>query len=301
MEEKIMSSKFAIILTFTLSLGAYTQPYNFDGIVKLENCSGSLIKFENHPLGSNALVLTSGHCIALPSEVLYFQSIITQKISVLNRLIKRLFAINKMLDPGQVIYNKLASIDMQVFNNNLDLIPIKAKKILYATMTDTDLAIYELNTSYLQLQMQGVKPFTLSSLKPQINLPIHIISGYWERGYSCHIENFVYQLKEAQWTFKDSIRYSATGCETIGGTSGSPILVRGKNLVVGVNNTSNTKGYKCSLDNPCEIDAQGNMQAFNKRSYGQQTYNIYSCLNQEKKFDLTLAKCMLPKGKNSIQ
>src|SRR5690606_17583205 len=37
--------------------------YNFEGIVKLSNCSGSLIKFAGQPDSSPAYVLTNGHCL----------------------------------------------------------------------------------------------------------------------------------------------------------------------------------------------------------------------------------------------
>ena len=37
--------------------------YDFEGIVKLSNCSGSLVKFEGQPDSDWALVLTNGHCL----------------------------------------------------------------------------------------------------------------------------------------------------------------------------------------------------------------------------------------------
>ena len=59
--------------------------------------------------------------------------------------------------------------------------------------------------------------------RPTEGTLIDIVSGYWERGYSCGVDGFVAKLKEADWLFTDSVRYT-DGCDTIGGTSGSPII-----------------------------------------------------------------------------
>ena len=37
--------------------------YDFEGIVKLSNCSGAVIKFIGQDLNDRALVLTNGHCL----------------------------------------------------------------------------------------------------------------------------------------------------------------------------------------------------------------------------------------------
>ena len=66
------------------------------------------------------------------------------------------------------------------------------------------------------------------------------------------IDKFIFMVKEANWTFKDSIRYT-DGCDTIGGTSGSPIIEAGTRTVIGVNNSANESGRKCTMNNPCEI------------------------------------------------
>ena len=94
---------------------------------------------------------------------------------------------------------------------------------------------------------------------------------------------------------KDSIRYSPTGCEVYGGTSGSPVIAKGERVVVGVNNTGNESGKECKMNNPCEIDESGNVTVIKGRGYAQQTYWFYSCLSMD--FDIDLAKpgCELPK------
>jgi hypothetical protein len=162
-------------------------------------------------------------------------------------------------------------------------------------MTNTDVSFYELDKTYAQIYAATkVSPFTLDSLRPSLAQPIEIISGYWDRGYSCEIDNFVFKMKEGQWTWTDSIRYTS-GCDTIGGTSGSPLIAKGEKRVIGINNTSNEDGQKCTVNNPCEVSASGDISAEKGIRYGQQTYNVYTCLTPDFKFDLTLAGCDLPK------
>jgi V8-like Glu-specific endopeptidase len=242
--------------------------YDFEGIVKLSNCSGSLVKFSGMPDTAKAIVMTNGHCIQKPGGY---------------------------LAPGEVWLNKALAREMKIFDKAMNLFPIKTTKILYATMTNTDVAYYELDKTYAQIKSATkVSPFLMDTLRPSIAQPIEIISGYWDRGYSCEIDNFIFKMKEGQWTWTDSIRYTA-GCDTIGGTSGSPIIAKGEKRVIGINNTSNESGQRCTVNNPCEVSANGDVVAEQGVRYGQQTFNVYTCLTPDFKFDLTLAGCDLPK------
>ena len=46
---------------------------------------------------------------------------------------------------------------------------------------------------------------------------------------------------------------------------------------------------------PCEVDEQGNKTVLKNRSYGQQTFNLYECMNDNFKLDLERESCKLPK------
>jgi len=242
--------------------------YNFEGIVKLSNCSGSLVRFTGMPKSAKAVVMTNGHCIQKPGGY---------------------------LQPGEVWSNRPMKRAMKIFDKNMNLFPIESTQISYATMTGSDLAFYELKETYADIEKNfKIKPLLLSKARPSIAQPIEIISGYWDRGYSCAIDNFVFQIKEDQWTWTDSIRYTA-GCDTIGGTSGSPLIAKGKRIAIGVNNTSNESGNRCTMNNPCEVSANGQIFAEKGVRYGQQTYQTYNCLTADFKIDLTIAGCDLPK------
>jgi hypothetical protein len=49
----------------------------------------------------------------------------------------------------------------------------------------------------------------------------------------------------------------------------------------------------CTLNNPCEVAADGTTTAHQGQSYGQQTWWITTCLNSSRQVDLTVAGCKL--------
>jgi V8-like Glu-specific endopeptidase len=245
----------------------FTTDFNFEGIVGLSNCSGSLIRLENSKDGDQALILTNGHCLELGFP-----------------------------DPGEVIYGKPSSRGFKLFGANNQVVGrLNATQVVYSTMTKTDMTIYKLEETYAEIKTQfGVNALKLSAQHPAVSDPVEVISGYWSRGFRCNIETFVSQLKEADWTSEDSIRYSRPGCEVFGGTSGSPIIRTTDRAVVGVNNTGNESGRQCTMNNPCEVDKDGKVTAQKGYTYGQETYWVYSCLNQYNEIDLGVAGCLLP-------
>lgn len=242
------------------------QNFDFEGIVKLSNCSGSLVKFSGQPLTSKAIVLTNGHCV------------------------KRF----GLLEPGEVWHNRAYQRSMEVADASGHFYNVEATKVMYATMTYTDAALFELRETYLELEKLGVAALEVSSEHPVENTPIEIVSGYWERGFRCNIEKFVHKLLEGRWTFNDSIKYSEPGCEVYGGTSGSPIVEVGTRRVIGINNTGNESGRTCTINNPCEVDDKNNVVVDKGAGYGQQTYIFYSCLSVDFQIDLNVAGCQLP-------
>ncbi len=247
--------------------GTFTADYNFEGIIALSNCSGALVQLENGRDTDKALILTNGHCLEFG-----------------------------MPQPGEFVYGRASSRSFRLFDANTNIVgKVTATQVVYSTMTKTDMTLYKLSETYAEIKSKfGINPMALSSQHPSANDRIEVISGYWRRGYRCNIETFVNKLTEAGWTSEDSIRYSRPGCEVIGGTSGSPVVRAGTRTVIGVNNTGNESGEKCTMNNPCEIDPQGNVSAQKGFSYGQQTYWIYTCLNQSNEFDLSVPGCLLP-------
>ena len=241
--------------------------YNFSGIVSLANCSGSLIRYTNSSDKDNALVLTNAHCDSVMPR--------RNNSFIQNKESRQSFTL--VSDSGQS-----------------DVGEIKAIKLLYATMTGTDIAIYQLAETYTYLRDRyKVEAFTIAEDSFSIGDSIEIISGYWRRGYSCSVEATIPVLEEDIFFFKESLRYSKPGCETIGGTSGSPVVLAGTKQVIAISNTLNENGELCTLNNPCEIGNDGVKRAYKGNSYGQQTAWIYSCLNTENQIDLMIEGCKL--------
>lgn len=244
----------------------FTANYNFDGIVALDDCSGSIIRFENSQDSDPAMVLTNGHCFegGFPA-------------------------------PSTFISNQASDRQFGVMDSSGESLgTLQAVRVLYSTMTGTDITLYQTAETYAQIQSQWtVHALTLSSQHPAVGQPIEVISGYWDRGYSCNIEAFVYQLHEGGYIWNDSMRYSRPGCEVIGGTSGSPVILGGTRTMIGINNTGNEDGQKCTDNNPCEVDQNGGITYQQGYSYAEETYLIYSCIDSTGKFSLETPGCQL--------
>lgn len=240
---------------------------NFRSIVALSNCSGSLVRYK-HSLGSDrAMIMTNGHCLDLGG----------------------------FLKPGQVIQNKAVTRTFALLNESGSRIAtLTADKILFGSMTHTDMALYQLTVTYDQIkQATGTEALILSPERSTESTPIAVVSGYWKKVYTCSIDKFIYMLKEDNWTFNDSIKYARPGCETIHGTSGSPIINTNTYEIIGINNTGNDDGQKCTMDNPCEIDQNGNVVVDHHASYGQQVHWVYGCLDQNRQINLNISGCKL--------
>ena len=260
----------ALKVNLTINFNSDNTNYDFEGIVKLSNCSGSLIRFSGQPSSAKALVLTNGHCYSSGP-------------------------FGGMIKPGEVVTAKIASRSMKIFDKSMKLFPITASKVVYAAMTGTDVTVYELTQSYDDiLKKFKIQPFDLDPVHPAVGTNIDVVSGYWDRGYSCAIDTFIYTLREGDWSFSDSVRYT-DGCDTIGGTSGSPIIARGTRNVIAINNTLNESGENCTVNNPCEVTQDGAVTVLKGKRYGQETYQIYSCLTPDFKIDLSVKGCLLAK------
>ncbi|WUH99330.1 serine protease [Spirillospora sp. NBC_00431] len=241
---------------------------DFTGIVALSNCSGSLVRTPNSADSDPAMVLTNGHCLetGMPSA-------------------------------GQVITNRASSRTFTLLNSGGGTAgTLRATTVLYGTMTDTDAALYKLSSTYAQIKQQYNTPALEMVLqRPTSGGTLHVVSGYWKRIYTCQLNGFAYRLRESEWTWKDALRYTSQ-CNVIGGTSGSPAIDGASGKVIGVNNTINESGGRCTLNNPCEVDEQGNVTVRRQIGYAQQTYILANCIAPGTTLDFSRAGCTAPRG-----
>ncbi|MEU8341493.1 Trypsin-like peptidase domain-containing protein [Actinomadura meyerae] len=240
---------------------------DFTGTVALGNCSGSLVRGPRSRDTDHALVLTNGHCLE-----------------------------SGMPRAGEVIAGRPSSRTFQLLDRTggADLGTLTATRLEYATMTDTDVAVYRLDTTYGAIRSRyGVSAPRLATSGPRDGTEIRVVSGYWRKIYACAVDATVHRLREAGWTWRDSIRYTS-GCRPIHGTSGSPIISVRTGQVVGVNNTANDDGERCTLDNPCEVARDGRITVRHGTGYGQQTSGLARCLGAGNRVVLG-GTCTLPR------
>ncbi|GAA0310787.1 serine protease [Streptomyces polychromogenes] len=239
----------------------------YAGTVALSNCSGSVVRAPGSQPNDPALVLSNGHCLETGFP-----------------------------GPGEVLVNRTSSRSFSLLNaSGSKVATLRASKIAYGTMTDTDVSLYQLTQTYAQIQSKyGIAALTLDDAHPVQGSSIKVVSGYWKRTYGCSVDGFAYRLKEGEWTWKDSVRYTSS-CNTIGGTSGSPVIDTTTGKVVAVNNTGNEDGQRCTDNNPCEVDQAGNVTVRQGINYAQQTYILVPCIGAGNQIDLNRPGCTLPK------
>jgi len=271
---KLFRSVLAVTAVATTTLLGTTSAHaaapgtDFTGIAALSNCSASLVRYAESVSTDKALVLTNGHCYE-----------------------------GGFLQPGQVLVNKASTRSITLLKPDSSRAgTVRADKILFGTMTKTDMIVYEVNETYASIKSRlNVTPLTLAKQGPADGAGMAVVSGYWKRIYTCSVQATIPQLREGDWTWQNSIKYQQPGCETIGGTSGSPVVSTTTGELIGINNTGNEDGERCTVNNPCEVDANGNVTVDQGAAYGQQTWWLYTCLTANRTIDLNRSGCELPK------
>src|SRR5213080_2791333 len=163
--------------------------------VRLSNCSATLVRYPTSRSTDRAMMLTNGHCFE-----------------------------GGFLAPGQVIMNRSSTRRGTLLNSRgSSVLGLTADRVLYATMTGTDVTLYRLTRTFAAIRSAtGISARTISASHPAAG-DTFVPSGFFARVFDCDIQTFVPTLREDRWTWHDSIRYAA-GCMTIHGTSGSPIV-----------------------------------------------------------------------------
>lgn len=256
--------KYLLLALISFPLWAIDGRY--EGTADFSNCSGFVIKTADAPMNNKAWVMTNGHCVT---------NIIAQMV----------------LSPGQAIVNQSRSRSVSLVTERLTKLKLNTRKLVYATMTGTDMAIYELHLSYQELLERGIRAFELSPSSPKKGDQIEVISGHKNVDYACAVDEVLFGLREGGFNFNQSLRFTSD-CEQSNGTSGSPVILKGTRQVVGISNSYNKNGRSCSDNNPCEVDGDGSISIFHGARYGQQTALLNDCtLNGN--LDLKLQNCKL--------
>ncbi|WP_062429882.1 trypsin-like serine protease [Herbidospora daliensis] len=235
---------------------------NVAGSVNLGECVGSVVRTAASRPGDPALLLTNGHCVE-----------------------------GERPAPGRALVDRPADRLVPIADRHgYPKVTAHAKRLVYATMTGTDIALYRLDRTYAQLAAKGAKVFRLTSTPVRAGDRLSL--AYTTRRMKCTAEAVVGQLREGGYRQRNAIRYAtAEDCAPGHGTSGSALLAG--DTVVGVHNTHNESGARCTDDNPCEVGPHGTVTSVQGRSYGQQVYPITACLTTGSRLDLSRRGCTL--------
>src|SRR3954453_11882118 len=141
--------------------------------IALSNCSASLVRYPSSVSTDRAMMLTNGHCYE-----------------------------GGFLSAGQVLQNRTSSRSGTLLNSSgRSLGTVRADRVLYATMTGTDVTLYRLTSTYTTLlSRHGAPAPAPSHPRPAAGSAIAVPAGYWKRIWNCKIDGFVGTLREDQWT-----------------------------------------------------------------------------------------------------
>lgn len=206
------------------------------GFGTVNGCSGALFALEGMPHSERALVITNGHCVGLRGLT------------------------GADLDypaPGEVVTNIDGPAVAAETNITLHSSPgparVQATRLLYATMTGTDVGVFELEETFEEISAAyGIEPIVLERAIASMTAPVVVRSGFYDREIACSLAGSVI-LAEGPYRTTEGVRFTRE-CRIYVGVSGSPIMTS-PGRFVGLANTHNAgSGAPCSLHNPCEVE-----------------------------------------------
>jgi secreted trypsin-like serine protease len=234
------------------------------GAVGLGACSASVVRTPEARPDDPALLLTNGHCVQ-----------------------------GDRPQPGSALADQPADLPVQVAGHDgYPQATAKATRLVYATMTGTDVALYRLDTTYAQLEAAGAQVFRLATTAARAGDRVDVVSAGMGKRFSCSVDAVVPHLREAGYQQDGSYRYDSQ-CGPSHGASGSPLVAADGVTVVGVHNTGNDDGGQCTENNPCEVAADGTVTVHKGQRYGQPTTMLPDCLTAGSVLDLAKPGCTL--------
>lgn len=263
--------KISLLLLAFFSSNSLYATSAYDAMAKIRNCSASVIQFEGQKENDKVLLLTNGHCV------------------------------NHQLLAADTMINRPYTDIANIYRGNTPLIvgSLTIDNIIYATMTNTDIAILRTTLTYQEFKEKlHLEPLKIADTQLSKGQSVSVASGYLERYYQCQVEDIVNSVKEDKWQWHPVTRLvKSDTCLITHGASGSPVIgTAGK--IVALINTGSQSGQPCSLHNPCEVDINGKMMVKKEAIYAVDTRMLNSCFpNGELSFT---PKCTLVKPQISI-
>jgi V8-like Glu-specific endopeptidase len=237
------------------------------GEVAVNGCMGSVVRMPDARAKDPALLLTNGHCVQGDRPAV-----------------------------GAALVDQPANFPIAIADHDgYDQTTADATRLVYATMTGTDVALYRLDKTYAQLAAAQAKVFTVGTKPLSANTKISVLTGAYRE--PCTVQAVVPRLREGGYQQDNALRTTDTEDCVLGpGMSGSAMVARDGNTIVGVHNTSNQgTGAACSDGNPCEVAADGTVTSVPDSAYGQQIDLIPGCFGAGSVLDLDRHGCALTK------
>lgn len=235
------------------------------GFPAIQGCESSIVKTSASRDEDPALLVTNGHCVPT----------VDPEMTAPER--------------GTSLTDEPVSVPVPFTDDEgYQLTKAKTERLIVATMTGTDLAVYRLDRSFAQLAADGVRVLQLAAEPPKVGDKVSLMTF---EPRSCTIEAVVPTLREDGYEQQNALRMAGDPkCETFPGTSGAALVAADGTTLVGINNTNNREGGKCVADGPCEVAADGSTSVVTDQPYGQQVVGLNDCITAGSTFD---ADCTL--------
>jgi len=171
------------------------------------------------------------------------------------------------------------------------------KRIKWSSLRGTDLALLELDTTLSRLFKDGIKPLALAQQAPTVGMDVLSVSapltatGYTLRLSACKLESVV-NIVEHPYAWNANL---SNRCEDVlPGSSGSPLVDRYTNRIIGIMGTT-TRGAaeqsRCFTDSPCEVnDGQASWRV--DTNYASPIDSLSACF-ADGVFDINRPACTL--------
>jgi len=247
---------------------------NLEGSVSFGGCSASVVRTSASRPTDPALLLTNGHC-AGPTPPAPGTALIDQPVDQLVRIGNR---------------------------QGYPQTSARLVRLVYATMTGTDVALFRLDKTYGQIHAAGAKVFVLGTKPAHEGTRLDIVAAGAGKRFTCKVAAVVTHLREAEYQMDKAYRYEETPpCAPTHGTSGSPLVAADGITVVGVHNTGNDDGEQCTTNNPCEVSRTGTVTVRKGSRYGQRTTMVPACLTTGSRLDLFRRGCTLTRPHSALR
>lgn len=265
------------------SLLKLSESHAYSGIGLLDlggggGCSATFLDTGARNDNTPAYALTNGHCSG--GELLAHDEI------ALNRPVPRgmNLRLNYFVDAGSAIR----------------VIPVR--RILYATMFHTDVALLELDISFRDLVSEGFVPHAIDDKDPRAGIRVEMVGipqsrisrgTRFIRRSTCEIGARA-DLREGGYVFRGAFRH---GCSSVGGSSGTSMISLETKRIVAINNTGVNDNAmsepECAINRPCEVARDGSIRTDINSNYAQRVTDFPSCFDERGVFDLGLRDCQL--------